>query len=159
MEIQVRRLHVALLFAILFVSVGWIAPAAYASYAPEDQFIEVHSFEAEDTDTSASEHTICFDRTVHESHSGTIYTELYLVSDSNASIEVDARTMNSYFEAGRHIVSTEFSLPNDLQAGEYKYLLVVEMELANGRVQREFSYTSETFTITNNTTTGNYTCT
>jgi len=164
MEIDVPRVHTAILFAILFVTVGWIAPAAYASYAPQDHFIQVHEFSAEDTTTDSDSHLICFDRTVSNGQSGKVFTELYLVNGhDNERVEVDSRTMERYFQEGRSHVETPFALPQHIQPGEYRYVLVVQMELAQGRVQREFSFTSETFTITDdptntNTTTKDFAC-
>jgi hypothetical protein len=164
MELDINRLHVAILFAILFVSVGWVAPAAYASYAPQEQFMEVHNFDAQDTTTSSERHLICLDRTVQEGHLGKIFVELRLIGEDNSvATEVDAQTMDRYFQSGHLRVETPMTLPATLEPGRYRYLMVIQMELANGRVQREFSYTSDAFNITegpptNNTTTADFTC-
>lgn len=163
MEIEITRVHTAILFAILFVIVGWVAPAAYASYAPDSHYMEVHEFSAENATTGDDSHLICFDRTVHKANSGKVFTELYLVDGNEHRVEVDSYTMERYFQSGRHQVETPMPLPNHVEPGEYRYVLVVQMDLAQGRVQREFSYTSDTFTIkegnrTNQTSTANFSC-
>jgi len=150
MKIEIKQAHLAVLFAILFVTVGWIAPAAYAAYAPPSQYMEVHNFYAQDATTTADSHLVCFDRTVHHGQSGKVFTELYLVNgDGSRTVEVDSRTMERYFQDGRRAVETPFRLPEErLEAGEYRYLLVVQMQLAQGRVTREFEYTSASFNVT-----------
>jgi len=162
MKVEVKQAHTAILFALLFISVGWIAPAAYASYAPERQFIQVNEFSAEDTTTSAERHLICFDRNIEKAQTGKVFTELYLVSNENKTVEVDSRTMERYFQDGDHAIETTMPLPERLETGEYQYVLVIKMELANGRVEREFEFTSQTFSVTNGsaptTTTGSFDC-
>lgn len=141
------RIGVILLFIITFTLIGWAAPAVYASYAPADHFIEVHGFEAQNTSTDAEQHLICFDRTMHRSTSGTAFTELYLVTDDGNRIEVGSDTMTRYFQDGRHRVVTPLELPNNLEEGTYRYVLVVRMEMVDGRVTRDFAYESEPFTV------------
>lgn len=143
----VIRIIVALLFAISFTLIGWTAPVLYATHAPQNQFIDVHSFSAQDVSPEASHHYVCFDRTVEKSTSGRIYTELYLVSDSGERVEVGGSTMKRYFQEGRHNVVTPLELPDNLEEGEYKYVLVTELQLADGRVERAFAFKSETFTV------------
>lgn len=148
MRVNLARAHVAILFALLFLTIGWMAPVTYASYASQDNFIEVHNFHAQNASVDAESHMICFNRTMHQSQSGKVFTELYLVSpESNNRIEVDAKTQERYFQEGHFAVETPFDLPPNLSPGDYKYVLVIQMGLANGRVNREFSFTSETFKI------------
>jgi hypothetical protein len=146
-EINSSRIAIILLFAIAFAIIGSYAPVMYASYAPENNSIEVHSFKAQDTTVNSDEHYICFDRTIHQPSSGEVFTQLYFVGDDGTRVEVDSRTMDRYFRNGRREVVRPFDIPKNITAGEYKYLLVVRMELANGRVTRDFTYTSEPFTI------------
>ena len=143
------RLAVILLFTISFTLMGWVAPVMYASYAPTDHIIEAHSFEAQDTHPSADSHYLFFDRTMKQATSGQVFTELYLVSDRdpNSRTEIESRTMERYFQQGRHEVITPLSLPKDLDEGKYRYLLVVKLDMADGRVERAFTFTSETFNV------------
>lgn len=143
-----HRVAIILAFAIAFTLFGTFAPVIYASYAPQDNFMVVHGFEAEDASVDGGQHYVCFDRTVYQPNSGQAFTELYLVSNNNHRVEVDSGTMDRYFQKGRAEVISRFNLPSDLQKGEYRYLLVIEMQLADGRVTRTFTYDSETFNIT-----------
>lgn len=142
------RIVVILLIVITFTTIGWISPVLYASHAPDSQFIEVHNFEAQDTTTNANSHLICFDRTVYSSTTGKVFTELYLVDGENHRVEVSSETMTRYFQEGTHKVVTPVELPTNLAEGEYQYLLVVRMELADGRLTRDFAYESNTFEVT-----------
>lgn len=164
MDISINRVHTAILFSLLFISLGFMAPMTYAAYAPESNYLEVHDFEASNATTADSQHLICLDRTVYEANPAKIYTELYLVTeDDRIRVEVDSFTMERYFQRGRTVVKTTMPLSEHVQAGEYRYVMVVQMELAEGRVDREFEHRSDTFTITqsNNTTnitTADYSC-
>lgn len=147
-ETLARRLIVASLFAISFTLIGWTAPILYATHAPADNFIEVHDFGAQNTSTNAEMHYICFDRTVKQSSSGTVYTELYLINEDNDRVEVSSgESIDRYFQDGRHEVITPLQLPPNLEKGSYRYLLVAELNLADGRVERSFEYNSERFYI------------
>jgi len=148
---NLARAGVILLFAITFMIIGTSAPVVYASYAPADQIIEEENFTAADTTVNADSHHICFDRTVHRSTSGLVFTELYLVNGGDERVSVSSETTNRYFQDGRAEITTEMDLPDDLEAGEYRYVLVIQAELANGRVTRDFVFESERFTISNGT--------
>jgi hypothetical protein len=43
---------------------------------------------------------------------------------------------------------TSFELPDELEAGEYRYILVIELEMSDGRVTRALTFESDTFQIT-----------
>lgn len=144
---NLARLAVILLFAIAFLIAGMMAPVAYASYAPSDHIIEEKEFTAQDTTTGSDTHYICFDRNVHQQTSGLVFTELYLVNGGDERVEVGSESMDRYFQDGRAEVITPMELPENLRAGEYRYLLVIQAELANGRITRDFTFESERFTI------------
>jgi hypothetical protein len=152
-SVNLTRVIVILLFALTFMSIGWIAPALYASYAPNDNIIESHEFTATNASPDADTHYICFDRTVRYETSGRVFTELYLVNDKNERVrtEVSSEAMQRYFQSGRSKVITEMALPSDIHEGEYRYLLVVKLDMADGRVTRTFSFQSEVFHISNGT--------
>jgi hypothetical protein len=148
-ELTLARIGIILLFAISFTFVGWIAPVLYATYTPSDMIIEKHSFSAQDAQPGAEQHYICFDRTVNRPASGQVFTELYLVSDGdpNSRTEIESRTMERFFQQGRTQVVTPLDLPGDLQEGKYRYLLVVKLDLADGRVERAFTFESQPFIV------------
>lgn len=144
------RIGVILLFAITFTIIGWIAPAMYASYTPQENVIENHKFTAQDTTPNADSHYICFDRTVHQPSSGSVFTELYVVDDKGERIEVVSDEEQRYFQSGRSAVVTSQSLPDNLKTGEYRYIAVVELNLVNGRVERTLTFESQTFNVSEN---------
>lgn len=153
MNVRLNRLAVAALFAILFVLIGWVAPAAYASYAPQEQYIEVHNFTAPDTTIHQDTHHACFDRSVYRPHSSEVFVELYAVNEeTRTKYRVDMEQHQTYFEKGRDIVVLQFNMPDQIESGEYRYKLVSKSSLANGRVERVFSWKSDTFTISDNIT-------
>lgn len=166
MKIQIDNAQAIILFTILFVVIGYLAPVMYAAYAPQSHYVEVNNFEAQNTTTADSSHLICFDRNIEHGKSATVFTELYLVNgDSNTRVEVDSSTMERYFQEGDYAVETRMPLPEHLEAGEYRYILVMQMNLAQGRVTREFEFISESFTVvdrnstqTESTTTKEFAC-
>lgn len=141
------RVGVILLFVITFTLVGWMAPIMYATHAPAENFIEVHNFEAQNTSIDTEEHTICFDRTIHSDTTGQVFAELYLITGDGERIEVGSDTMDRYFQEGRQQIVTPFELPDGLEEGEYRYALVIQMELADGQAPRIFSFESDEFYI------------
>jgi hypothetical protein len=138
---------VILLFAITFTLVGTFAPVVYASNVPQEQVIQVNEFTAQDTTTTADQHYVCFDRTVQKEASSEIFTELYLLTDDGQRIEYESPSSSNYFYDGRREVVTPLRLPNDLVEGTYRYVLIAEFELADGRVERTLTFESEPFQI------------
>lgn len=166
MEIKIDNAEVVILFTILFVVVGYIAPVMFAAYAPQGNYVQVNNFDAQNTTTSDESHLICFDRDIKKGTSATVFTELYLVNGADDTrVEVDSRTMERYFQGGDYAIETRMPLPKHLEAGEYRYILVMKVDLAQGRVTREFEFTSDRFTVvdsesqqTTNATTEEFAC-
>lgn len=150
MEIQVTRIHTIILFALLFIVVGWAAPSFYATYAPQDHYIQVHSFEANDATVGQQQHIACFDRTIKRDATGVAFTELYLVDSNGNRIEVLSRSKERFFQKGRTTIQVEIELPNNIKEGTYYYERAYSMTLASGRVERTFVYESDNFNITQN---------
>lgn len=130
----------------------------YAQYVPQDQYIEVHGFEASNTSTADDSHIVCLDRTVHHPNSATVFTELYIVDDRGETYEIDSETSQRYFQGGTDTIKTPYPLPPEIEAGDYRYRMVVQMDLAQGRVSRTFVFHSDSFTVTdsNETTEHSY---
>lgn len=142
------RIIFILLFALLFTTVGWAMPVIYASYVPADEVVEVHSFKAENVSTPSTHHSVCLNRTVHNPSSGESITELYLIQEgANQKIDISSKDMDRYFRKGQNTVVTTSELPESIEPGKYQYLLVIRMEMANGRVTRDFVFESEQFTV------------
>lgn len=136
------------LCAILFIIIGWLAPVAHASYAPQDSFIEVEQFSTEDATLSQDVHEAHLTWTVKQTSTGRSYTELYLVEDGDTDANrVSVESMRESFSEGTRSVTLSHELPEDVSTGTYKYVLIVRMELAHGRIVRTFQFESETFTI------------
>lgn len=155
MRITLTQVHLAILFAIVFISIGWVAPLTYATYAPDDRFIEVNEFSAQNATLADDSHQVCFDRDVKAGTSAQLFTELYLVSGNDTLTRVDSKTIDTYLRQGDTTVRMNFDLPDNVRIGEHKYLLVVKMDLANERIVREFQFESEPFQIAENATDGN----
>lgn len=147
-ESNIHTLLTVAIFVILFMSIGWMAPSLHASYAPEDRFIEVHQFEPNNVTVDSESHAVCFNRDVHEDTTGEVIMELYLLDENGVEREVDTEVFRSYFEAGDDVTSFTMPLPEErLETGEYQYQAVVTMELADGRVDRTFTWESDTFFV------------
>lgn len=136
------------LCAILFIIIGWLAPVAHASYAPQDSFIEVEQFSTEDATLSQDVHEAHLTWTIKQTSTGRSYTELYLVEDGPTDENrVSVESMRESFSEGTRSVTLSHELPEDVSTGTYKYVLIVRMELAHGRIVRTFQFESETFTV------------
>lgn len=147
-NINIDRLLIVIVMAILFVTFGWTIPALYASNAPESNFIVVHGFSAQNTTTSSDAHIMCFNRTVKQPAAVDVFTELYLVRDDGSRVEVRTESNEAYLQEGTIVVKQRADLPKQMQPGTYRYLLIMKADLADGRVVRTFVYTSEPFEIT-----------
>lgn len=148
MNISLSRAQLMVLCAILFITVGWLAPVAHASYAPQESFIEVEEFSTNDATLSDGVHEAELTWTVKQTSTGRSYTELYLVEERpDEQNRVNVESMRESFSEGTRSVTLSHELPADVTEGTYKYILVVRMELANGRVTRTFQFESETFTV------------
>lgn len=143
-----KRVHLAVMFATLFLVVGWVAPAAYAAYAPQEQFMEVHDLSAENATVGDVSHTLTIDRTIGQTTTGTVYTELYLIEEETDNrIRISSEMMERPLREGRVTIEDEQELPPEVMPGSYNYELTVRMELAEGRIFRTFTYESNTFYI------------
>lgn len=160
-----NRVLIITLFAVTFMFIGWVSPMLFATYAPPDMIIDSHGFNAQNATVDSSEHYVCFDRTVHRPAVGETYTELYLVPEDSSSerrTKISTTVSDRYYQGGRSQVVMSLDLPNDVDTGKYRYLLVVEMELADGRVERPFTFVSDPFYVSEdghiNTTVDNVNC-
>lgn len=149
---QFETVALIILFAMLFAVIGWYIPAIYATHAPQGYYIEAHDLYTEDATIGDEHHTVCFDRTVHRGSSGEVFARLYLVSDDGTRILADSENERWAFDDGRETVRVTVDIPEHVKPGVYQYELVYDMEVANGRSERQFSFESNTFNVTNNET-------
>lgn len=146
-QINTTRIAVILLFVLTFTAIGWAAPAFYAAYMPADEIIEVNNYEPKDTTTGSEYHYVCFDRTANEDMAGDVVTELYLLDQNGDRIEIERDRQDVLFQQGDETVIMQRDLPENMKAGEYRYVVVATVEMANGRVDRQFTFESEPFTV------------
>lgn len=143
-----ERAAIILVFAAAFTIIGTMAPVVYATYVPNSEIMETHSFVAQNATVDDSQHYVCLDRTVHQATTAEAFTELYIVGgEQDVLIEVNPDVVQRYLDQGRTQVVTLIDLPENLQPGEYQYLLVVQIDMADGRVERSMAFRSETFTV------------
>lgn len=151
MNINIGRFFIIVLFVLAFTTIGWLAPALYATYAPQDTFIEENEFIAPDTTVEASEHIVCFDRDIHQDSAVGVIMEMYLVPEDGAPIRILTTEETQYFQQGTYTELIIVDLPENIDEGEYHYQRIYRMELVNSRVTRTFTFNSNTFEITNST--------
>lgn len=148
MNIDLPQSQTIALFAILFVLLGLVIPIGYLSIAPDSQFVDVHSFDAEDTYVGAEEHIVCFDRTVRKPSDADITVELFLIRDNGVVVEEDSFKVDAYFQNGRQNVRVVRKLrANSLEPGDYRYAHAITLDYYNGFVQRKFRFVSDEFTV------------
>lgn len=141
------RIVAVALFCTLFMLIGWLFPVLFATYAPQQYFIEMHSFTVEDASIDDRTHVLCFDRSVNDVTTGTVFTELYLVDDGEQRIKLISSERERAFPNGRTTVRVETSIPDIVEPGTYSYQRTYNIELAEGRVTRTFSFSSEKFRL------------
>lgn len=142
-----KRVTIILLFVIAFFIIGWSAPAVYGTYVPSDQIVEVNEFEPSDATTADDSHYICFDRTVSNDVTAVFTTELFLIAEDGTRLEVSQSSSNELLEQGDRTIIVERELPSDLREGTYRYETVATVNVANGRIERDVSFQSNTFEI------------
>jgi len=147
MNIKIGRLFIAVVFVLSFTTIGWLAPALYATHAPQEQFIEEETFYAPDTHIDASTHEVCFTRTMKQQSTGNIIMEMYLVPEHGDEIRIQTTQETQYFQQGQTTEIINVDLPEDIEAGEYHYKRIYRMELVNSRVVRTFPFQSNIFTV------------
>lgn len=135
-------------FTLLFISIGWAAPIMYVSTAPDGHFIEMHSFEVEDTHVDADSHEICFNRTVHRPSEADITVEMLMVREDGAIVEKDSFEVDAYYQKGTNevIVTREIRTDN-LEPGTYQYIESSELHYYDGRATKTITFKSEKFRV------------
>lgn len=142
-----NKLIVVCLFILTFVVIGTVAPIAYLSIAPDDHFVDIDSFEATDTYSSADSHTVCFDRNVKKQSDADITIELLLLRADGEVIEVDSFDVDALLQEGDETVLVEREIQKRLEPGTYKYIHALKLDYANGWISKEFTFESNNFTV------------
>jgi len=147
MNVNISRLLIAVIFVVSFTTIGWLAPALYATYTPPETYIEEDTFYAPDTTVDATQHEVCFTRYIKPSVAGNVIMEMYLVPEDGPPIRIQAEQEPQYFQEGNMQEIITVDLPQDIAAGNYHYKRIYQMELVNSRVVRTFEFNSNTFYI------------
>lgn len=149
MDNNYKTLLFMTLFAGVFLLIGTFAPVLYATYVPASEIIQVDTFEPSDTSVGQESHIICWQRQTDENRAADIRTELILISEKER-IEIDRTTRQDIIEKGDKTIRIRMELSDNIKSGEYRYNALITVELANDRVERQFLYQSETFTVYEN---------
>lgn len=145
-----NKLGVYLVFVVIcvafFIWLGEAVPKAWYHYAPINQFIEVKGLEAPDIRSSTGEHEVSFYRDVKRSTHGVTITELVLECRDGDLVEKKSFRNFEYFEAGDRQVKLTFDLPKDLEPGDYRYYVRINLQLPR-KVVRSITVKSNQFTV------------
>lgn len=141
------RILVILAMTVLFIMVGWTAPAMFATTSPDSHYVETHEFVADDVTVEESTHQLYWDRTIHNQKTGTTFIELTVVSEETDKVTFDTHRKDAIYQGGRQTTVIEQPLPENIDPGVYKYEMVVEMQLVDGRITRSFHISSEPFVV------------
>lgn len=148
MQNNLQTILTILLFIVLFMSIGWMAPVLHTTYAPEDNFVEMHSFEVQDTHVDADSHNLCLNRTVHRPADADITVEMLLVKDDGTIIEQDSFSVDAYYQKGSdRIIVPRAIRADNLQPGEYRYIESTKLSYYDSRANKEIDFTSEEFRV------------
>lgn len=139
------------IFSIIFIVIGVFAPIIYASYVPGSHIIEVQRFEPTDTTVDSEFHNIHWERDSGHTRAASIRTELILLSDDGET-EISRMERSDILEKGQKTINVRISLPDNLETGTYKYNAVINVQLADDRVTRTFTFVSDKFQVYENKT-------
>jgi hypothetical protein len=68
--------------------------------------------------------------------------------DDGSIVEEDSFTIDAYYQEGREKIIIKRELrANSLDPGEYRYVHSVELSYYNNRAIKDFTFTSEPFTV------------
>lgn len=135
------------IFAVAFTIIGTLLPSLYASLVPTENYIEVHSLEAEDISANDTTQELLFHRTVDQPFRGDVIIELILI-EHDTERQISTLYEVDYFEEGNRTVVFERPLPEErLQTGRYYYRMHISFEVND--VKRSTLVKSNVFEVTN----------
>ena len=147
-----RRIQTALIFCIAFVTIGYLAPVVFATYAPAGYYVDNVELEAGNTTVDAGSHEACLRYDAREDITGMMIRSMVLVSEDGEQIRVDHSSYETHFHSGSQAVDCGHTLPTDLEPGTYQYRISFTFTVEHGRVERTVTTTSNEFTVTENGT-------
>lgn len=151
MNKNIKTVGVITLFVTLFIIIGTFAPALAYSYMPQSSFVEVHSFDVQDTYEGDDSHNVCLNRTVHRPADSDVSIELLLVKDDGTIVEEDSFEVDAYYQKGTKDLIIDREIRTDsLPEGSYKYVDAVSLSYYNGWITKDFVFESEEFYVYDN---------
>lgn len=148
------RYVLAILFAALFASISWIAPATYLAVTPPADHIEIQSVSV--NQTSNTTHNVSVEYSSRDRYP--VEGEITLYREESAGdVAIDSWTTSSVIPPGEHHGSIILDLTDPPPAGTYYY----EFELlihADYNVEKEYTYETDSFPIENSSDTSALCC-
>lgn len=143
-----EKFVLALLFAAIFSSVGWMVPALYLQTSPPAEHVQINSVSV--NETSNTTHNVTVD--YHSRDRYPVDAQITLFRQHNgSSTAVEYWRTSVILPQGSGTSNLNLDLQNQPEEGLYYYAFDVDM-MVGYNVQKTYEYKTDTFTITNGTT-------
>lgn len=140
-----NRWVLAILFAALFASISWIAPATYLAVSPADNQMQIQSVNVEQT--SNTTHNLTIEYQSQDRYP--IEAQITLYKDQNESdIASESWTTSSVIPAGENKQSLTLDVAEPIANGTYYYEFDIRVHVGYN-VEKEYTYTTDSFPVTN----------
>lgn len=145
---QYERWLLAILFAAMFASISWIAPATYLAVTPAENQVQIESVSI--NQTSNTTHNVTIDYQAQEKYP--VEVEITLYQEQNESdVAIETWTTSSVIPEGEHERSLTLDVKEPLDEGIYFYEIDIRIH-AGYNVEKEYSYSTDSFPAENSTT-------
>lgn len=145
---QYDRWVLAILFAALFASISWIAPATYLAVTPPSDHIEIDTVSINQTDNSTHNATVEYE--ARDKYPVEAQITLYQEQNESSSA-VEHWTTSRVVPAGEHQAHVVLDLTEPPDEGTYYYEFKILIH-ADYNVEKEYVYETDSFPIENKTT-------
>lgn len=145
-DAQTRQILWAVVFALLFMIAGTLAPALYYQNERTDAFFTVDSYVAHDAPENASALVVSMSRTARSSYSAEVHVELIRLEDDYA-VRVASWERLVLYEAGTKDYRLTYPVENKtLSPGTYRLAVVIRLELPHDTT-RTVEFESNKFVV------------
>lgn len=135
----------AILFACLFASISWLAPAAYLTTTPPADHVEIESVSINQTTNTTHNLTVRYDS--REKYP--IEAQITLYQEQNDSdVSMETWSTSSVIQEGQHETSLTLDVKEPLPAGTYFYEFKLRIH-AGYNVEKTYVYTTDSFPVEN----------
>lgn len=142
-----NRWVLAILFAALFASISWIAPATYLAISPAENQMEIQSVDI--NQTSNTTHNLTIEYQSQDRYP--IESQITLYKDQNQSdIARESWTSSSVIPSGENERSLTLDMTEPLANGTYYYEFEIRIH-AGFNVEKKYIYTTDSFPVKNTT--------